>query len=153
SEQQSGRTDKFDDLIGGGKGTNIQSEMEVLKSRGLMTRVVQKQNLQYNYYVVGKIKKINIYKTGPFIIQHEELADSLNPFTLKIRFNSDNTFKVNDDNVSVPFGKRFKNRYGTFRLIRNPLSGISKDYIVEYTPTNAAAGRFASAVVVNPKTT
>ncbi|HQV54649.1 MAG: polysaccharide biosynthesis tyrosine autokinase [Chitinophagaceae bacterium] len=153
SDQQQSKSNKFDDIFGGGKGVNIQSEMEVLKSRGLMTRVVQKQNLQYNYYVKGNIKTINIYKTGPFIIQHEELTDSLKPFTLKIKFNNEKEFKVNNDNVSVPFGKRFKNQYGTFRLIRNPLSGISKDYVVEYTPTSAAAGRFASAIMVAPKAT
>ena len=153
SDQQQSKSNKFDDIFGGGKGVNIQSEMEVLKSRGLMTRVVQKQNLQYNYYVKGNIKTINIYKTGPFIIEHEELADSLKPFTLKIKFNNEKEFKVNNDNVLVPFGKRFKNQYGTFRLIRNPLSGISKDYVVEYTPTSGAAGRFASAIMVAPKTT
>ena len=153
SDQQQSKSNKFDDIFGGGKGVNIQSEMEVLKSRGLMTRVVQKQNLQYNYYVKGNIKTINIYKTGPFTIEHEELTDSLNPFTLKIKFNNDREFKVNKDNVAIPFGKRFKNQYGTFKLIRNPLSGISKDYVVEYTPTSSAAGRFASAITVAPKTT
>ena len=60
SDQQQSKSNKFDDIFGGGKGVNIQSEMEVLKSRGLMTRVVQKQNLQYNYYVKGNIKTINI---------------------------------------------------------------------------------------------
>ena len=153
SDQQQSRSNKFDDIFGGGKGINIQSEMEVLKSRGLMTRVVQKQNLQYNYYAIGNIKTINIYKTGPFIIQHEELTDSLRPFTLKIKFSNDREFKVNKDDVLIPFGKRFKNQYGIFRLIRNPLSGVSKEYVVEYTPTSTAAGRFASAITVVPKTT
>ena len=151
SDQQQSKSNKFDDIFGGGKGVNIQSEIEVLKSRGLMTRVVKKQNLEYNYYVKGNIKTINIYKTGPFIIQHEELTDTLKPFTLKIKFSNEKEFKVNDDNVPVLFGKRFKNQYGTFKLIRNPLSGISRDYVVEYSPTSTAARRFASAIAVAPK--
>lgn len=152
SDQQNSKSDKFNDIFGAGKGTNIQSEMEVLKSRGLMSRVVAKKDLQFNYYAKGNIKTINIYKTGPFIIQPEVLTDSTRPFTLKIKFNNDNEFKVNNDNTTVPFGKRFKNQYGTFRLIRNPLSGVSKDYIVEYSPTIAAASKFASSIVVTPKT-
>lgn len=153
SDQQQSKSNKFDEILGGSKAVNIQSEMEVLKSRGLMARVVEKKNLQYNYYAIGNIKTVNIYKTGPFIIQHEELTDSLKPFTLKIKFNNDREFKVNNDDVLIPFGKRFKNQYGTFRLVRNPLSGVSKDYVVEYSPTSAAAGRFASAITVAPKTT
>src|SRR4029079_14171386 len=40
SEQQtSGRNDKFEDIFGS-KASNIQSEIEVLKSRALMERVV-----------------------------------------------------------------------------------------------------------------
>lgn len=152
-QQGGGRSDKFDDLFGSNKGINIQSEIEVLKSRALMTRVVQKQNLQYDYYVKGKIKTINIYKTGPFLIEAVELADSLRPFTLKIKFNSDNEFRVNEDNTLISFGKYFKNRFGTFRLIRNPEVGVSRDYTVEYTPTNSAAGRFASSLMVAPKST
>ncbi|MBK7561784.1 MAG: hypothetical protein IPI68_09730 [Chitinophagaceae bacterium] len=42
SEQKGGRGDKFDDIFGGGKSQNIQSEIEILKSRGLMARVVEK---------------------------------------------------------------------------------------------------------------
>ncbi len=151
-QQQNGRSAKFDDIFGGGKGMNIQSEMEVLKSRGLMMRVVQKLDLQYNYNVIGKIKTLNIYKTGPFLIQTEVLTDSSRAFSLKIKFNSENEFRVNDDNTLIPFGKRFKNQYGTFRLIRVPQAGVSKEYTIEYLPTSSAAGRYASAVMVSPKT-
>ena len=54
AEQQGGRGDKFDDIFGGGKSQNIQSEIEVLKSKALMERVVQKRNLQVSYYAIGK---------------------------------------------------------------------------------------------------
>lgn len=152
SDQQGGggRSDKFDDLFGNNKGINIQSEIEVLKSRGLMARVVQKKNLQFDYYVKGKIKTIHIYKTGPFLIEAAELSDSLQPFTLKVKFDNDNQFRINDDNTLISFGKYFKNRFGTFRLVRYPGS-ISKDYTIIYTPTNSAAGKFASALMIAPK--
>lgn len=152
-QQGGGRSDKFDDLFGSNKGINIQSEIEVLKSRALMARVVEKQNLQYNYYVKGNIKTINIFKTGAFVIETIELADSLRPFTLKLKFNSDNEFRVNDDKTLVSFGKFFKNRFGTFRLVRNPEVSVSRDYVIEYTPTVNAASRFASALMIAPKST
>ena len=151
SEQQGGKGDKFDDIFGGGKSQNIQSEIEILKSQPLMTRVVQKQNLQFSYYAIGKFKAINIYKFGPFTIDAAELSDSLRPFTLKLKFVNDREFKVNNDNVLIPFGKYFKNEFGTFHLVRKPQGGIGKDYSIEYQPLASAAAVYAGAIQVTPK--
>jgi tyrosine-protein kinase Etk/Wzc len=151
SDQQGGRGDKFDDIFGGGKSSNIQSEIEVLKSKGLMNRVVQKQNLQFSYYAIGKFKTINIYKYGPFGLNVLELADSLRPFTLKLKFVNEKEFKVNDDPVLIPFGKYFKNQFGTFSLLRNPQGGIGKEYSIVYHPLESAAAAYAGAIVVAPK--
>ena len=142
---------KFDDIFGGGKSQNIQSEIEILRSKDLMKRVVRKQTLQYNYYAIGKFKTINIYKYGPFIIEASELVDSLKPFLLKIKFLNNTEFKVNNDNLTIPFGQYFKNGYGTFRLVKND-GGIGKDYRIEYLPTESAAAMYASKVEVGPKT-
>ena len=56
SDKQGARTDKFEDLFVNDKAANIQSEIEVLKSKPLMQRVVEKLRLQISYFVVGKIK-------------------------------------------------------------------------------------------------
>ena len=151
AEQQGSRTDKFDDIFGGSKSQNIQNEIEVLKSKGLMTRVVQKQNLQFSYFVKGKIKTINVYKYGPFLIEAADLTDSTQPFTLKIKFANNLEFKVNDDNTLISFDRFFKNQFGTFRLIRNTRGGMAKDCSVSYQSTAASASVYAGAVVVAPK--
>ncbi|MEO7923952.1 MAG: polysaccharide biosynthesis tyrosine autokinase [Chitinophagaceae bacterium] len=150
SEKQGGRNDKFDDIFGGGKTQNILSEIEILKSRGLMARVVQKQKLQFSYFVKGKIKTINVYKYGPFLVDPVHLADSTQPFTLKIKISGNQGFRVNDDNTTHNFGDQFKNQFGTFRLLRNS-QGIAKDYSVVYQPTGSAAAVYASALQVAPK--
>lgn len=151
SEQQGGKGDKFDDIFGGGKSQNIQSEIEILKSQPLMLRVVQKQNLQYSYYAIGKFKAINIYKFGPFVLDVAELKDSLRAFTLNIKFVSEDKFKVNSDNTIIPFNQYFKNAAGTFRLIRKPQGGVGKEYKIEYLPSQTAASIYAGAIQVTPK--
>ena len=139
-----GRGDKFEDIFGGGKSQNIQSEIEILKSKPLMARVVNKLNLQYSYFVIGKIKTINIYKYGPFVIEASELTDSSRSFTLKIKFVNNQAFKVNDDNTLITFGRFFKNQFGTFRLIRQG-GTVAKDYTITYQSTASAAGAYAGA--------
>ncbi len=150
-QKQGGSSDKFDDLFGGSKGFNIQNEIEVLKSKALMARVVEKKDLQYNYYVKGKIKTINIYKTGPFRLVATDLTDSTQPFSLKIKFKDNNSFTVNGDNTTYSFNKFFKTAHGTFQLVRNNQNGLSKDYTVDYAPTFSAAGKFTGAINVAPK--
>ena len=51
-----GRGDKFDELFNSNKANNIQSEMEILRSRPLMERVVDSLHLQFSYTAKGKIK-------------------------------------------------------------------------------------------------
>ncbi|HUR66353.1 MAG TPA: polysaccharide biosynthesis tyrosine autokinase [Chitinophagaceae bacterium] len=150
TEQQGGRGDKYDDIFGGGKSQNIQSEIAVIKSKGLMSRVVQKRNLQWSYFVKGKIKTINIYKLSPFYIEAFTINDSSRAFTLKIKVANENQFRVNNDNTSITFGQIFKNQFGVFRLVRTG-GGLSKDYSIIYQPLASAAAAFAGAIQVAPQ--
>jgi len=151
SEQQGGKGDKFNDIFGGGNSQNLQNEIEILKSSPLMARVVEKKNLQFTYYAVGKIKTINIYKYGPFIIEPIALSDSNRSFSLKIKFINNQEFKVNDDNTVITYDRMFKNQNGTFRLKHSAVGGAGKDFKVEYTPTQVAASMYAGALKVTPK--
>lgn len=151
NETQGGRDDKFTEIFGDGKSSNISSEIEVLKSRGLMIRVVEKLDLQYSYYVKGKIKTLNISKYGPFTIETVQLTDSLQPFELKIQVDDNDGFSVNDDRTKVKFGNAFKNEFGTFRLLRRPNVPLSKDYSIEYQSSSSAASYYAKSVAVTPK--
>ncbi|MER3463962.1 MAG: hypothetical protein C4329_05645, partial [Chitinophagaceae bacterium] len=130
---------------------NIQNEIEVLKSKPLMQRVVDSLHLQVNYFAVGKINSPNIYKQGPFLMEVVSIPDSNRSFTLNIHFSSDNLFSVNNSKQSYAFGEAFKTEYGIFKLIKNNYSGLGKEYNVTWEPTYAAAGKYASLVQVTPK--
>ena len=73
---------------------NIQNEIEVLKSKPLMERVVNALNLQVSYNAVGKIKSPDIYKQGPFLLQVFDLYDSSKSFSLDVKFLNDSVFKL-----------------------------------------------------------
>ena len=151
TEQQGGRGDKYDDIFGGGKSQNIQSEIEVLRSRSLMARVVQKKNLQFSYFVKGKIKTANIYKASPFYLEVSNLKDPDRAFTLKIKVVDENGFRLNSDTRTIPFNQPFVNQFGSFRLMRNVGIGLSKDYSIVYQPLGTAAAVFAGSIQVAPK--
>lgn len=152
TEKQGARNDKIDDIFSGSaKSQDIQSEMEVLRSKALMARVVQKKNLQFSYYAKGRIKKENIYKISPISLQVIKLNDSLRGFVFKIKFQDQQNFKINSGEQVYQLGQRIVNSYGEFTLEKTGLSSISKEYNIIYQPMNNAAASYAGAIQVAPK--
>ena len=67
---------KFDDIFLAKNVSNVQTEIEILKSQPLMERVVDSAQLQTSYFAVGKIKTLNIYNGSPFRLNILKLTDS-----------------------------------------------------------------------------
>jgi tyrosine-protein kinase Etk/Wzc len=45
---------------------DVQNQMRILNSRDLISEVIDKLNFQTSYYVVGRLKKVEVYETLPF---------------------------------------------------------------------------------------
>jgi tyrosine-protein kinase Etk/Wzc len=146
------RNDKFENIFMPGGTQNVQSEIEVLKSKPLMERVVNALNLRVNYFAVGKIKKsVNIYKQAPFVLDVFEIIDSSRTFNLNVKFINNNEFHINNEKTVFTFGQLFKNDYGTFRLERKTGQVPSKEYTILWQSAGLAAGGYASSIEVTPK--
>ena len=145
-----GSNDKLEDLFTSDSKKNIQNEIEYLQSRQMMRRVVSTLNLNFSYFAKGNIKELNIYKSSPFTVEAFEVADSSATFTLNIVFENDNNFRING-NGPFTFGQVFKNSSGVFRLTRNPISSVNKEYKVIWQPTSTVASILASSLVIVPK--
>jgi capsular exopolysaccharide synthesis family protein len=153
SEQAgSGRSDKFEDVFVNDKAQNIQNEIEILKSRPLMQRVIDSLHLQFNYYAIGKIKTVNIYKQSPFFIHAINITDSFNTFSVKIKLLNDHEFRINSDKQTYSYGQTFKNAKGSFSLKRNPVYPAVGDYSVVWLPASSGARIYAGDLQIIPKT-
>lgn len=152
SEQQNSRADKVDILLENTSNVNLQNEMEILRSRPLMQRVVDSLNLQFTYYVKGKIKTVNIYKQGPFIIKALQLNDSNASFSIKVKFADRNQFRVNDDPKLYSYNSEVKTPAGTFIFLNTGYTAASNDYNVTWQPTTVVAGIYAGSIGIVPKT-
>lgn len=151
-KQQPGRTDKVEDLISGsGRTQNIQNEMEVLRSKPLMKRVVKKLGLDLEYRSVGKVKELNIYTAAPFYLDVLELQDSVRGFTMEIAFQDNQTFSVNKGNEQFSYNQLFKNEFGVFRLLKRNVQTATGVYKVIRQNEDVVAAGLASGIRVAPK--
>jgi tyrosine-protein kinase Etk/Wzc len=153
NEQTSSRNDKVEDIImGDNRSSNIQNEIEILKSTPLMERVVNSLHLQFSYTAIGKIKEYNVYKQGPFIAEAFEIADSTRSFVTKVKFINHEQFRINGQPTTFSIGQVFENEDGVFRLVKNGTPSAGNEYSYRWDPTLAVAAGLASQVKVQPKT-
>ena len=147
-----GGSDKVEDLImGNNRAENIQSEIEILKSRPLMTRVVKKLELQFSYIAKGRIKDQNVYKQAPFFIQAFEIADSSRSFSMTIKFIDSKQFHINNEAAVFSFDQVFENSNGVFRLVKRIEPVAGSEYVLSWQPAEKVAASLAGKVQVQPK--
>ncbi len=152
SESKGRSSDKVEDIImGSNRSENIQSEIEILKSRPLMTRVVNKLGLQFSYIALGRIKDQNVYTQAPFYIHAFKIADSTRAFSMSIKFINKNQFHINNETTLFSFDQVFENTNGVFRLQKRsePLPGT--EFQLSWQPAERAAAGLAGNIKVLPK--
>jgi tyrosine-protein kinase Etk/Wzc len=142
--------DRFQQMFVMDNSINIKNEIEIIKSRPLLKRVVERLNLNLTYYVIGKIKESNIYTACPFRIEVYEISDSSTNFALPIFIESSKTFRVGNNETIYSFGQKFENDYGIFRLTYNPIASLSKEYKVTWEPTEYVVNSIVSRLAVAP---
>jgi len=151
--QENNGNDKLDELFNSNKTQNVDAELEVLKSKPLMERVVKSINLQTTYNAVGKIKSLNVYKSCPFRLEIHEITDSSRAFALSIRFIDDKKFQINNESTVYTFGQQFQNAYGRFLLSEVPSIPVreGKEFNVSWNPSYEVAAWYAPMIRVAPK--
>lgn len=121
----------------------IENEIEVIKSRSLMTEVVKNLHLYAQVFEKGKIRTISAYASSPIQIEVQN-PDSITG-TGQVFFTYDNTKKqVIIDNLSYPVNEWVTTKYGTlkFRPQLQPINNppLKPLYFVLMNPKYVASG-------------
>jgi capsular exopolysaccharide synthesis family protein len=150
-QEDQNRGGKFEDIFNAKNVSDIQAEIEILKSQVLMERVVDSVKLQTSYFAVGKIKTLNIYTACPVRLKIIKLTDSFSSFKMNFTFPSENEFRVNKESARFKFGDVFGNSYGLFTLSKMYGGVKGKEFNVEWKSTPEQAANYAPMVRVAPK--
>ncbi len=68
SEDNKTGSEKFEQFLVT-SSNNIETEIEYIKSRPLMQRVVEALNLNFTYYALGDVKERNVHQGRPFTVE------------------------------------------------------------------------------------
>lgn len=146
-----GGSDRIDVLMQSDSRNTLQTEMEILQSRPVMSRVVQELGLNFNYFAKGRFKELNIYQIAPFRIEALEIADSTQSFTLNLYLPTPQTFTVNRSDEAYLFGQTFSNQFGKFRIVRLNNEFINQECRITWNPTGVQASMLLPGLAVVPK--
>jgi tyrosine-protein kinase Etk/Wzc len=153
TKANSGSTDRVEDILSGGnRNQNLQNEIELLKSRPLMMRVVEKLNLQLSYIAEGRVKDMNAYAIAPFSVELIDMRADATPFSVKIIFQNDQQFRLEEGGQLFSFGQSIQNRNGHFMLIKKGPIVPGSIYIVSWRSPESVAQSLVSNLKVLPKT-
>lgn len=143
--------DRFNQLFVLDHSINIQSEIELIKSKPLMEQVVKKLGLNFQYYSKGKIDDVHHYGDMPFRVDVLELQQPSQEFVLNLHFAPDGSFSLEGDTRRLVFGQPFQTPQGRFVVVKLPNAGLGQAYRAEWWPTGKLAAELTNKLMVVPK--
>lgn len=117
----------FGGLLGG--SSTVDNEVEVLKTRYLMSQVVKDLQLNVTYFKEGRIKSTEVY-SAPFIVKPIDIRKKATRLLANISFVDSNRFSFRTDNLDLvcKYGQVISiPEVGSFKIVRNehvPLDNV-----------------------------
>jgi len=135
-DENSRSLSEISSLQNGGIGStlpNVVDEIEVIKSRSIITEVVKELKLSMRFYVTGKVKKEEVYSNPPlninFFMEDSILENIRTSLYIKVlspqkfelsKVNTNDLFEFNDGNSTThSFGDKVKMSFGEFVVTPN----------------------------------
>lgn len=149
SRDGSRKSESLEDMFLFSDNVNLKNELEILKSSGLVQRVVKNLGLQINYYNKGNVRSSNAYGSSPVLLEIVKLKDSSAGFEFEVEL-FEKEFRFQDQPATFEYEKEFENRRGVFKISRISERSLnifsSNIFIISYSPFNIATTSVASSI-------
>jgi tyrosine-protein kinase Etk/Wzc len=101
-------------------GKDLTNEIEILKSRPIVTKVIEKLNANITYFRQGVIRNTELYTDSPIILNNHSLSGDRDRLTfyVKMGYYQEFEFRIHEDEEGSvhTFGEEFENEYGRFLI-------------------------------------
>lgn len=151
--QSRGSNEKFEDIfLMQGASSNLNDEIEILKSRVMAARVINTLQYQLSFGNKGNIRVSAIHPADmPFKFEVLSVKDSLSSFSITITILNENEFRLNDNKEILNFNQTIALPKIEFKLISSSISPAnfpSNIFIVSWKPLEVIAADLSTALNV-----
>ena len=144
-----------------GAKSNVDNEIEILKSRTLIESTVKELGLNVSYLVVGHVRSADVYKNAPVEILFSKVSEKFSDKTHLFRLEaiSNSSFVFYDDSRKVGkfnFGQPITCKEGTCTILKKDVKSIHKknkknlDITIQISPLERVVAGFKSRLIVAP---
>ncbi|EKF56405.1 capsular exopolysaccharide family protein [Galbibacter marinus] len=138
--------------------TMVEGEIQVLKSRAIMQEVVERLNLQVQFFTKGRITKAEVYNDPPvklnFLISDSILENIADKFNIHISSKTEYQYSVEDGTPKTYlFGETIQTRAGNLIVIPSGTQFdkfIGKTLEVVITPVRKVREKYKNRISVYP---
>lgn len=143
------------DLLGiGSGGKDIDNEIEILKSRPIIAKTIERLGINISYYRIGRVKNAELYKSAPLKLQSYELAKGIErcSFFINMGYYDDFEFMLAADSEKsekYQLGVPFSNQFGKFLISRDSTGKfVPGIYQINIVPAVDLANSFKSRLAM-----
>ncbi|WP_338875460.1 polysaccharide biosynthesis tyrosine autokinase [Spirosoma sp. SC4-14] len=127
----------------------IENEMEILRSRALMSKVVESLGLDVQYFSPTKTIKREIFDEAPIRLIVEQANPALYETDLELYVISPGKVRIND--TDYPVNQSINTPYGRLRIFpRHQLRVSSEPLIVHALPKRQAVNNYLKNLTIEP---
>jgi tyrosine-protein kinase Etk/Wzc len=129
---------------------NLANEMQVLKTKSVMARVVSKLNLNLSYYKLSQLKTRELYKPTSIQASVLSIKDSSNGDAVEILKKDNVLYYVKDKTEQkIAADADIKSSNATFHIAIDPNSlKNNESYLVSWQPVLNTAGELSAALAL-----
>jgi capsular exopolysaccharide synthesis family protein len=148
----------FSELGLGGVKSNVDNEIEILKSRSLIENTVKRLNLNVSLFMIGRINNGEIYKTPPIEVHffNKKLRFYSSGISLTFTELDNNTFKIDNTlhkSEVFCYGDLIKTKVGDLIIKKSKghiLEDDEKKLTIVVSPIDKVVNNFRSRLEVTP---
>lgn len=143
--------DLLNDLGVRQRPANVENEMEVLKSRALMEKVVAALDLHIRYIVKGAVKSSDLYVTSPVkLVPLFDDAAIEQAFVYTVAIDK-NRVSITDNKKTIDthIGDTVMLSAGKFALVGNERAENIKELTISISPIAGLANGYSNALMIN----
>ena len=135
------------------ESNKVDDEIEILKSRSLIKKVVEDLNLNIQFFKQGKIMASEVYKNPPIsvnFLSNDSIIKKIDT-TFTIHVISESKFSFKNDTKKLSFGEKVFTTFGNVIItpnVENSKSLVDKNITVTITPIDKMIEYYSKEIVI-----
>ena len=132
----------------------MEDEIELMRSKEFVSRVVDSLKTNNIYIEHGKIRSSEIYDYAPFKIEVVKIADSAGSYAFNIQILSDKAFLLNKETKPRSFFSNIETDGSVFRIFPSGINSINdagRRFTFKWIPVRSAAADISSGLTITQK--